>query len=88
MRATADSKRTRRAALAALAGLVLLACAGAAFAQGMDATDRQDKLDVNREGAATRIERLHADQRRRQQEKPNLKKPRKTPQKPQRRLQY
>ena len=88
MRVTADSKRKQRAALAALAGFALLACASAAFAQGMDATDRQDKMDINREGAATRIERLHADQRRRQQEKQNLTKPRKTPKKPRQQLQY
>jgi uncharacterized protein YPO0396 len=86
MFATADSKRKRRAAFAALAALILLA--GAAPAQAMDAVDRQDKLDINREGAATRIERLHADQRGRQQEKPDLKTPRKTPKKPQRWLQY
>ena len=88
MRATADNKNKQRAALAALAGFILLACTGAAFAQGMDAADLKDKMDVNREGAAARIERLHADQRRPRQEKLNLKKPRKTPKKSERLLQY
>jgi hypothetical protein len=87
MRAQADSKWKRSAAFAELAGFILLAWAGAAFAQGMDATDRRDKVDINREGAESRIERLHADQRRHQQEKLNLKS-RKTPKKPQQLLQY
>ena len=84
MRVKADSKRKQR--VAALAGLTLLA--GAAFAQGMDATDRQDKLDMNREGAASRIERLQADQRRGRQERPTSKKSRTAPKKPQQWLQY
>lgn len=88
MHAQAHGKRERRTAFAALAAFILLAGAGAACAQGMDATDRQDKMDVNREGAASRIERLHADQRSRQQEKPNLKKPRKALKKSEQRLQY
>ena len=88
MRAKADRKRKRRAAFAALAGFVLLASAGATYAQGMDTSDRQDKMDINREGAETRIDRLHADQRRHLQEKPKLKKSRKPPKKSQQRLQF
>ena len=86
MRVKADSKRKQQAVFAALVGLMLLA--GAAFAQGMDAADRQDKLDMNREGAANRIERLQADQRRGRQEKPTSKKSRTTPKKLQQWLQY
>jgi type II secretory pathway component PulF len=89
MRARANSKRKCQTAFAAVGAFILLASAGATLAQGMDATDRQDKMDVNRERAQTRIERLHEGQQGpRAQEKTNFKKTRKTPKKPQQRLQY
>lgn len=88
MRAKADSKRKQRAAFIALAWFMLLASDGVTLAQGMDATDRQDKMDMNREKAESRIDRLHNDQQRyRAQEKTKLKKPRKA-KKPQQRLQF
>jgi len=89
MRAKADSKRKRRAAFAAVVGFMLLASVRAACAQGMDASDRQDKMDINREGAETRIERLHEDRARsRAQEKMDHKKSGRTPKRRQQRLQY
>ena len=89
MHMKADSKRKQRAAFAAAAAFMLLALIGATVAQGMDATDRQDKMDVNRESAQTRIERLHESQQGpRAQEKTDIKKPRKAAKKPQQRLQY
>jgi hypothetical protein len=89
MHEKADSKRKQRAAFAAIAGFVLLASAGATFAQGMDATDRQDKMDINREDAETRIERMHQDQeRRRSQQKKTTKKSHKTLNKRQQRMQF
>ncbi len=61
MRATADGKRKRCAALAAIVGLMLFASAGTGHAQGMDATDRQDKMDINREDANSTIGRIRHD---------------------------
>jgi hypothetical protein len=89
MRETVNSKRKCQAAFAAVGGFILIALAGATLALGMDATDRQDKMDVNRERAQTRIERLHEGQQSpRAQGKINYKKTRKAPKKPQQRLQY
>lgn len=84
-----DSKQKQRAAFAAVAGFILLASVSATFAQGMNATDQQDKMDINREGAETRIERIHEDQeRRRLQQKKTTKKSRKTPTRRQHRMQF
>jgi len=86
MREKANSKRTQRAAIA---GFILLASLKAAFAQGMDATDRKEKMDINREGAETRIERIHEDQERRGlQQKKTTKKLRKAPNRHQEIMQY
>jgi len=85
----ADSKRQLRVAFGAIAGSILLALASVTFAQGMDATDRQDKMDINRGSAETRIERMHQDQeRRRLQQKKTTKKSRKTPNRRQQRMQF
>jgi hypothetical protein len=87
MRTTADSRWNRRAAFAALVAFILIVPAGAIFAQGMDATDRQDKMDINREGANSRIGRIHQDQKRGEQQSITNKKSG-TNKKRQQRLQY
>jgi hypothetical protein len=68
MRAKADSRRKQRAAFVALVAFIMIASARTCLAQGMDATDRQDKMDINREGANSRIGRIHQDQKRREQQ--------------------
>ena len=70
-----------------LTGAILFASVSSVFAQGMDAADRQDKMDMKRQGAETRIERIQQDQQGpRAQEKKFIKKSRKT--KTQQRMQF
>ena len=83
----AKTGHTRTACLA-IAGLIWLASAGAVFAQGRDATDRKLEMEMSRERAESRIERLHENGAgARAQEKKKNKKSRNAP-KRQRLLQY
>jgi len=87
MHTTADNRRTRRAAFVALAAFILIALPRTVLAQGMDATDRQDKMDINREDANSRIGRIHQDQKHGERQNITNKKS-DTRKKRQQRLQY
>jgi len=89
MRAKANSMHSKRIAGISIAGFILLGSVGAIFAQGTGATERELQLEINREGAETRIERLHEDRARGQApEMKKNKKSRKTTKRPRQWLQY
>ncbi len=72
-----------------VAGLLLLTSADAGLAQGADTTDRKMEMEINRDRAESRIERLHEDRARaRAQKNKSNKKSRKTPKSLQEHLRF
>jgi hypothetical protein len=79
--------KTKSRIICAAAGFVLLAPLNVASA--MDPMDRKMEMDMNRDRAESRIERLHEDQRRnRPANKKATKKTAETPKHQRQRLQY
>ena len=59
MHAAANRNRSKWIACILFVEFISLALVKSAFAQGSDATDRMQQMDINRERAESRIERLH-----------------------------
>jgi len=89
MHATANRNRGKWIAGIFAAELISLLFVKLAFAQGSDATDRMQHMDISRERAESRIERLHENRMRgKAQDRKKNKKTHKAPSRPHASLKY